>query len=180
MFEFLHSSKVDILNSPLLCVPSAQISVFFVIAIVFAVPLLMDQYATELWLACLLTFFTVTCLSGLHEVARELENPFRNVPNDLPICTLQAQYNEALLTMFNGYHPDAWWDPTRRRVQTSKRNLYKTQPAGTIPENGVPNEMKESAESLSDSARLQALIESQGREIERLRQLVEGGKSKDE
>lgn len=142
----------------------------------------MDQYATALWLASVLTFFTVTCLSGLHEVARELENPFRNVPNDLPICTLQAQYNEALLTMFNGYHPDSWWDPTRRRVQGSKKNLSKTHPAspGTIPENGVPDEMKESAETLSDSARLQALIESQGREIERLRQLVEGGKSKDE
>jgi predicted membrane chloride channel (bestrophin family) len=52
---------------------------------------------------------TVLCFLGLHEVARELENPFINVPNDLPLCTFQAQYNEALGTMFSSYHPDSWF-----------------------------------------------------------------------
>ena len=76
---------------------------------------------------CLTTFSILS--------ARELENPFINVPNDLPLCTfqvrndelkiilttgpahtlipfydiLQAQYNEALGTMFCGYHPDSWF-----------------------------------------------------------------------
>ena len=44
------------------------------------------------------------------EVARELENPFRNAPNDVPLCTLLAFYNEALITTFAGFHPDAYWD----------------------------------------------------------------------
>ena len=48
--------------------------------------------------------------AGLHEVARELENPFRNAPNDVPLCTLLAFYNEALITTFAGFHPDAYWD----------------------------------------------------------------------
>ena len=51
----------------------------------------------------------MTCLAGLHEVARELENPFRNAPNDVPLCTLLAFYNEALITMYSGHHPDAYW-----------------------------------------------------------------------
>lgn len=146
----------------------------------------MDQYASELWLACVLTFFSVTCLSGLHEVARELENPFRNVPNDIPICTLQAQYNEALLTMYNGYHPDAWFDPTRRREPPVKFSTPPPTIPSTIPENvaadGLNVEKQTSAEtlSLSDSARLLALVESQGRELERLRQLVEGRKNRDD
>ncbi len=59
--------------------PHAQLSVFFILVTIFAVPLLMVEYTAALWLGALLTFFTVTCLSGLHEVARELENPFRYV-----------------------------------------------------------------------------------------------------
>lgn len=90
--------------------PHAQLSAFFVLAMTVAVPFLMDQYANETWLGVCLTFLTVTCLAGLHEVARELENPFRNAPNDIPLGTLLAFYNEALVTMFAGFHPDAYWE----------------------------------------------------------------------
>jgi len=63
------------------------------------VPFLMEQYCSSLWSGSLLTFLSVVCLAGIHEVARELENPFRNVPNELPVVTLMAEYNEALLIM---------------------------------------------------------------------------------
>ena len=46
----------------------------------------------------------------LHEVARELESPFINAPNDIPCNYFQAQFNEALMTTFTGYHPDAYWE----------------------------------------------------------------------
>ena len=46
------------------------------------------------------------CFLGMHEVARELEHPFQNVPNDLPVTTWQAQFNEALIAMYAGYNPD--------------------------------------------------------------------------
>jgi hypothetical protein len=49
-------------------------------------------------------------LLGLHEVAREIESPFQNVPNDVPLNNFQAQFNEGLMVMFYGYHPDAYWD----------------------------------------------------------------------
>ena len=90
--------------------PHAQLSVFFSGIMVVAVPFLMDQYTTNVWIGSILTFLVVTCLVGLHEVARELENPFRNVPNEIPLCTIQAMYNEALLIMFSGYNPDSFWD----------------------------------------------------------------------
>lgn len=50
------------------------------------------------------------CFCGLHEVARELEDPFVNMPNDLPANNLHSQFNEGLLTMYKGYHPDAYWE----------------------------------------------------------------------
>jgi len=90
--------------------PHAQLSVFFSAIMIIAVPFLLDQYTDALWMGALLSFLTVTCLVGLHEVARELENPFRNVPNEIPLCTLQAMYNEALVIMFSGYNPDSFWD----------------------------------------------------------------------
>ena len=83
-----------------------QLSAFFIVIIVFAVPFMLEQYAGNKWVGALLTFLTVVCLAGMHEVARELENPFENMPNDLPLCTLLAMYNEALITMYLGYHPD--------------------------------------------------------------------------
>ena len=91
--------------------PHAQLSVFFTFTMIPAVPFLMDQYCNNLWSGSILSFLTVTCLVGLHEVARELEHPFRNVPNEVPLCTLQAMYNETLVTMFSGYNPDFFWDP---------------------------------------------------------------------
>lgn len=48
-------------------------------------------------------------------VANELEDPFRNVPNDIPLNHFQAQFNEALVCMFAGFHPEAWWDIDERK-----------------------------------------------------------------
>jgi len=102
-----HARKIMFTPFPF---PHAQLSAFFVLMMMIAIPFLMDQYANEVWLGATLSFLAVTCLAGLHEVARELENPFRNAPNDVPLCTLLAFYNEALVTMYSGFHPDAYWD----------------------------------------------------------------------
>ena len=61
-------------------------------------PLLFTSFVTKLWFAAVLNFLTVQCFLGLYEVSRELDNPFQNVPNDLPLATFQAQFNEALVT----------------------------------------------------------------------------------
>jgi Bestrophin, RFP-TM, chloride channel len=90
--------------------PNAQITSFFSMAIIFIFPLLYDEYVSKYWFAAVLNFITVLCFLGLHEVARELENPFINVPNDLPLVTFQDEFNDALLTMYSGFHPDSYWE----------------------------------------------------------------------
>ena len=72
-------------------------------------PCLMLSFVTNQVFGFVLNLLTVMCFAGLHEVARELENPFQNVPNDVPLNNFQGQYNEALMTMFFGFHPDAFW-----------------------------------------------------------------------
>lgn len=89
--------------------PHAQLTSFFVFVICFVIPVLNLSWGVYIWFAAILNFFTVLCFAGIHEVARELENPFQNTPNDLPLTTYQAQLNEALVTMYSGYHPDAFW-----------------------------------------------------------------------
>lgn len=60
--------------------------------------------------AAVLNFLTAGVFVGLWHVSNELEDPFRNVPNDLPLNRFQAEFNEALLVMFAGFHPESWWD----------------------------------------------------------------------
>ena len=87
----------------------AQISALFTFVLLPLVPFLMLSYVDSVYIAALLNFFTILCFCGLHEVARELENPFTNEPNDIPLVTFQSQFNEALLSMYAGYHPDSWY-----------------------------------------------------------------------
>jgi len=90
--------------------------------------------------------------------------------------------------MFSGYHPDAWWDPSRRKENLTKTS---TEQPSAIPEEELPeisgfhNDVESKVSepevvAVPDAVRLLALIEAQGIEIERLRNLVEGTKTKDE
>ena len=40
----------------------------------------------------------------------------QNVPNDLPLNFFQAQFNETLLTMFAGYHPESFWTIEKEEI----------------------------------------------------------------
>jgi predicted membrane chloride channel (bestrophin family) len=94
-----------------------------VLIVVALMPVLMLSYVTNAPFGFVLNLFTVMSFVGLHEVAREMENPFQNVPNDIPLNNFQAQYNEALMTMFTGYHPDAFWEVVHKEkdpIPTSK------------------------------------------------------------
>eukprot|EP00540_Astrosyne_radiata_P010208 CAMPEP_0116829674 /NCGR_PEP_ID=MMETSP0418-20121206/4345_1 /TAXON_ID=1158023 /ORGANISM="Astrosyne radiata, Strain 13vi08-1A" /LENGTH=429 /DNA_ID=CAMNT_0004458705 /DNA_START=126 /DNA_END=1415 /DNA_ORIENTATION=+ len=96
--------------------PHAQITSLFVLIVIVCIPILMLTFVTDPYFGATLNLLTVMCFAGLHEVARELENPFVNVPNDIPLNNFQAQFNEALMTMFSGWHPDAYWDIVQPKV----------------------------------------------------------------
>lgn len=137
MIYYNHARKIMYIPFPF---PHAQLSAFFIMVMVPTVPYLMDQYTNELWVGIVVSFLTTTCLAGMHEVARELENPFRNVPNELPLCTFQAMFNEALVTMFAGYHPDHYWDAEFYRDMLDATLYSKKEVSeggvGGVPDNG--------------------------------------------
>ena len=108
MAGYNQARKVASINFPF---PHAQITTVFLGVLDFLViPVLMLTFVNDEWLGFALNASTVLCFTGLHEVAREIESPFQNVPNDVPLNNFQAQFNEALMIMFYGYHPDAFWD----------------------------------------------------------------------
>ena len=104
--------------------PHAQISLLAMVFLLVSVPLLCLEYTNpnETYIGALINFAVVELLFGLHEVARELENPFRNVPNELPLCTLQAQFNEGLLQMQTGYHPNLFFNTEQYKFRSYDSN----------------------------------------------------------
>ena len=165
MIHYNHARKIMFIPFPF---PHAQISAFFVFTIMFTVPLLMDEYSNNLYLGAALTFLTVTCLAGLHEVGRELENPFRNVPNEIPVVTLQALFNEALIVLYSGYHPDQYWNG----------DDYRKSDLGDTTEDETSSDKEKAPQDTKPLTmpQLQSEVVKQKKEIERLNQLINKGR----
>ena len=154
--------------------PHSQLSAIYVLVAVPAIAFLMDQYTEDLWAGCILTFLTVTALSGIHEVARELENPFRNVPNEIPLSTLMAEANEALITMYAGYHPDLYWAEAAKQYAPYDK-IDEDEPVVANGESKRPPTChKDELEQKINQ--LMMKIEEQSREIDSLRSKMESEK----
>ncbi len=125
-------------------------SSFFVNFMWILVPLLMDQYIQTFSLGVVLSFFSVMCLQSIDEVGKELENPFRNIPNELPVVTYQAEYNESLLVINSGFHPDAYWKVPRDIRKSSYKRATQVPP---IDDMSTINEGASSSRELGMSSR---------------------------
>ncbi len=104
-----------------------QLTTFYVVVIIFLLPILMLTFVHKVIAAALLNGLTVGVFVGLWQVSNELEDPFRNVPNDLPLNYFQAEFNEALVVMFAGYHPESWWDVGDNLEGISGKDLESVQ-----------------------------------------------------
>jgi len=196
MIFYNHARKIMYIPFPF---PHAQLSAFFCLLMIPVIPLLMGQYINFPWLGASLSFLTVTCQVGLHEVARDLENPFRNVPNDVPLVTLLAMFNESLITLYSGYHPDHFWDGPaymkrgqtkwdQVRTKAANGENYSDSAGASVASNGGA---KQSVEKLAGDknvpqstevgnatadvaiSELHKIIMKQSKEIERLRKVIE-------
>merc|ERR1711953_1333430 len=117
----------------------------------------------------ILTFTTVVCLTGLHEVARELENPFRNAPNDIPLCTLLAMYNESLVTMCSGFHPDAYWDPDRH---VNSNSLSATRLFPPVNNNNKSPPQPQQQDDNKHLKELELMVQQQAKELQNLKNII--------
>lgn len=177
MIYYNHARKIMYIPFPF---AHAQLAAVFIhVASLIAVPLLMNQYANEPWIGSLLTYLTVSCLVSTHEVGRELEDPYKNYPNEIPLVSLMAMFNESLLTMCSGFHPDGFWKPSlpkyKHNPETPQTCSSESVYIGEMQEENVEEMNGESLESNSDKAfkSMQDTIDSQAQEIAELRKAVE-------
>lgn len=86
----------------------SQLTTFFLVISIFIFPFLFYTYINSFTVACVMNFATLACFDGMHEVAREMQDPFYQFPNDLPLNNYQVQFNETLIScLYDGFHPDA-------------------------------------------------------------------------
>jgi len=173
MIFYNHARKVMYIPFPF---PHAQICALFNMVMVVAVPLMMEQYADHIFIGAGLSFVTVLCMAAMHEVARELENPYANYPNEIPLATLLAIYNEALVSMCTGYHPDAYWGDSGakpssasngRKSLANKETPKKEKRKEETPQMRTPIKTKEKL------SHLEMIVNKQSQQIVEMTRLLE-------
>lgn len=134
--------------------PHAQITSLIVLVAVGFMPVLMLSFISNNIFGFFANLITVMCFTGLHEVARELENPFQNAPNDVPLNHFQAQFNESIMNIFFGYHPDAFWEVAEVEVEEeeieSPSANTEADPPEPVPEANPPDPLPEANEVPSE------------------------------
>ena len=64
----------------------SQLVVFLTFTFLVLAPFAIIQFVDSIWMSVLISFFVALSYESLHEVARDLEDPFVYEPNDLPLA----------------------------------------------------------------------------------------------
>eukprot|EP00930_Biecheleria_cincta_P080231 TRINITY_DN6836_c0_g1_i2.p1 TRINITY_DN6836_c0_g1~~TRINITY_DN6836_c0_g1_i2.p1 ORF type:complete len:488 (+),score=77.35 TRINITY_DN6836_c0_g1_i2:99-1562(+) len=88
--------------------PYAQLSVLLIFVHMILTPLVIVQWTTRWWWSFILTLISVVCMKAIDCIAIELEMPFGEDPNDLPVEQLHDAMNKSLLLLLN---PNSWKPP---------------------------------------------------------------------
>merc|ERR1719323_2676639 len=87
-------------------------------------PLVMATSMPQIWAAGLWTFFSIIFMCGVDMVAIELENPFGEDSNDLPVWEMQNNFNTDLLLLVE---PKMWAVPTLQSKYMDHEQLVEAQ-----------------------------------------------------
>lgn len=104
VFQTLSRGQVNLANckkmvSTLYPFPLAQLTAYLLIAFAILTPFHMSAVIINRYWACTFTAIPVAGLFALNYIARELEMPFGNDPNDLPLEDFQNHMNRSLLML---------------------------------------------------------------------------------
>lgn len=91
--------------------PYAQVTCFLIGVHAVITCFVMCLWTSQAWCAAVFTFISQLCIISVDLIATELENPFGDDPNDLPVHTFHMVFNETLALIL---HPSAHKPPTIR------------------------------------------------------------------
>jgi len=95
---FMQAKKVSYTPFPL---PYLQLVFFFLLVLMVSSPLVIVAYVDNMALAACLSFCASLGYFALNEVGRELDDPFRHDPNDLPLSELHYDFNVRLVSLLH-------------------------------------------------------------------------------
>jgi len=98
-FGYRHAMKIHSTPFPF---PYAQMIMLALVVLVITSGVFMDLFVESTIWACVFAFTAVGGFYAINEVAIELEDPFGDDENDLPMLAFQRNFNERLL-MFHGW-----------------------------------------------------------------------------
>jgi len=81
--------------------PYAQMCVVLLSVYMVITPVVVCLWATSPWVCAGFTFASVVCMKGLDLVASELQNPFGEDANDLPMVEMHVEFNQMLTMLVN-------------------------------------------------------------------------------
>lgn len=81
--------------------PYAQLSVAGLVVFTGFIPILLASLVLDTALLVILCFTSGLFYWAIHEVAREVEDPFRHTPNRLPLEDLQQDFNRRLMSSYH-------------------------------------------------------------------------------
>ncbi|GAQ85495.1 hypothetical protein KFL_002380080 [Klebsormidium nitens] len=99
-------------------------------------PLMMVAWLNNTWIVVLFTFAAVWSCFTLNEVAREIEEPWKYDPNDIPVAFLHHNFNLSLLAAFEGNKAE---EPEKLLEHIKSTNLddYSLSPSVDYTERGA-------------------------------------------
>mmetsp|Transcript_29469 Transcript_29469/g.84350 ORF Transcript_29469/g.84350 Transcript_29469/m.84350 type:complete len:562 (-) Transcript_29469:44-1729(-) len=112
LISYYSAQQVVIWPFPFAYAQMNSILVFFYMLIT---PMVVCSWTTAAWSCAIFTFVSVVCMVGLDLIAIELENPFGDDPNDLPVLEMQNIFNKDLTMLVD---PLVWNVP---KLQASAR-----------------------------------------------------------
>eukprot|EP00736_Rhodelphis_marinus_P008319 Rmarinus@m.20997 len=100
-----YNQAVKIVETPF-PFPYTQLISVLLLIMMLTTPVIVASYVEDVTIACFFTFFAVMGYYALNEVAMELEDPFGEDPNDLPMELSHEEFNQKCMTLLALDLPD--------------------------------------------------------------------------
>jgi len=113
--------------------PYVQSNLLLTLVYCVLTPLNIASKTNYWWASAMLTLFSISLLKAIDLIGVEIDAPFGEDPNDLPMWELHCEFLSDLHTMLN---PQSWWLP--RMMEGSKVSYeellatFKRNPDGTL------------------------------------------------
>lgn len=105
MLAYYQASKVTLVPFPF---PFTQMITGLLTIFLFVAPVMVTQFTMSAVMSPLLTFFVVLGFQGMNEIASELENPFGDDANDLPLVHMHRDFVAGLQSLSNMQLPHVY------------------------------------------------------------------------